>query len=114
MLSFMLFKKKSTPKLCRLQKEISRFTKCFFSLDIVFDVKHQVINFLAVRLDMDSGIFCHYMKPPDCLQYINAHLNHPWLTIKDVVTSISVRLSNLSASREVLNGLPRSITMPYD
>lgn len=85
----------------RLEKSLRNFFKDFFSLDIVFYMNHRAVNFLDVTLNLDTGLDCPFLKPGKFIQYINAHSNHPWSTIKGVVMTISVRLLNLSPNREI-------------
>lgn len=88
----------SKTRLCRLEKSIRKFLKDL-CLEIIFDVNHRVVNYLDTTLNLDTWLYCPYLKPGKIIHYINAHSNHPRSTIMGVVIAISVRVSNLSANR---------------
>ena len=36
-----------------------------------------IVNFLDVKMNLDSGRFCPYRKPNDTPKYVNVKSNHP-------------------------------------
>ena len=66
-----------TPRQTELVKQdiIDIFKKEKLSIEIV--VNHNVVNFLDVTFDLNSGIYKPYSKPNNFTQYINKNSNHP-------------------------------------
>lgn len=93
----------SKMELNRLKKSIKKFMKDFFNLEITFDTNYRTINFLDVPLNLDTSSYYPFHKPDKTIQYINVLSNHPKRAIKSIVTSIAIRVSNLSANRKIFN-----------
>ena len=59
------------------------------------------MQFLDIELDLTNNTYRPYKKPNDNPMYINVNSNHPPSMIKQIPSSINMRLSNLSPDEEV-------------
>lgn len=84
-----------------MERAIRRFLKDFFNLDIAYDANHRIVNSLDVKLDLDTGFYCPFIKRGKTVRYINTDSNHPLSTVKGVINSISVKLLNFSTNKEI-------------
>ena len=84
----------------RLTKKIR---KCFGreGLKITVEANHKTVNFLDVTLELETGNYRPFHKSNENLRYINRKSNHPKSIIKQLVKSISNRISKLSANEEI-------------
>ena len=83
----------------RVRKEvIQRFKN--HGLDITVETNLHVTEFLDVTLDLNSGKYYPYRKPNDTPLYIHAESNHPPNVIKELPKMISLRISDISYSKE--------------
>ena len=72
-----------------------------FSIDIQTNLKE--VDFLDVTLNLQNGTYRPYKKAKDKLLYIHSSGNHPPPIIKQLLNSISERLSKNSFNQEVFN-----------
>lgn len=93
----------SKSKLNKLRKDLGRFIKDFFSINVIFDVNFKVIKFLDVTLQLNTGLFSSFPKPNNRISYINVLFNHSKYIIDGIVKAISIRVSNLSANEDIFN-----------
>ena len=59
------------------------------------------MNFLDVTLNLENSIYCPYLKDNNKIIYVNTESNHPLSIIKQLPKSIELRLSQLSANKEI-------------
>ena len=74
-----------------------RLVKVFdqVGLRITAEVNHQIVNFLDITLNLNSGKFTHYRKPNNVNpQYIDSRSNYHLSIIKQVPKSINQRISS--------------------
>ena len=57
-----------------------------------------VVNFLDVKLNLETGTHCPYRKPNDEPKYVHARSDHPPTVIKGIPLSVNKRLSSISSS----------------
>lgn len=84
-----------------LKKSLRSFLKDFFNLNIIYDINYRAVMFLDVTLNLDTSLYYPFRKLNKSIQYINVLSNHPKSTIKSIVISISIRVSTLSANKEI-------------
>ena len=95
----------------KTQKDIQHFLKDL-GFNIIFDsnTNSSIVNFLDITLNISNGQYFPYRKTNDTIKYINKHSNHPRSILDNLAGNISIRLSSLSANREVFN----NISPPYN
>ena len=59
-----------------------------------------IVNFLDVKMNLDSGRFCPYRKPNDTPKYVNVKSNHPPNVLRDIPKSVNKRLSANSSTQK--------------
>lgn len=60
-----------------------------------------MVNFLDVTLNLNTDLYNPFHEPNKSLSYINVSSNHPKPTIDGIEIIISIRISNLSANKEI-------------
>ena len=90
------------PKLDSYRKRISDALKLLgFRITIYTNLK--IVNFLDVTLNLRKGTFEPYKKENDTPIYIHTSLNHPPSVFKQILTSVSRRLSDNSSNIGIFN-----------
>ena len=74
-----------------------------FDLNITATANLKIVNFLDVTLNLSTGKFQPYKKQNDDTLYINKESNHPPTIIKQILISISRRISKLSSDQPTFN-----------
>jgi hypothetical protein len=69
-------------------------------LKITIEIDLIEVDFLDVRMNLDSGKYCPYRKPNDQPLYINTQSNHPPMIIKKIPEMIGRRISDISCNEE--------------
>ena len=59
-----------------------------------------IVNFLDVKMNLDTGKFCPYRKPNDTPKYVNVKSNHPPNVLKEIPKSVNKRLSANSSTKK--------------
>ena len=95
-----ILRKQSGPNTDRLRKKIIKVFNDL-GLSITIQTNLRVVNFLDVTLNLSTNTFMPYRKPNDLPVYINKSSNHPPPIKKQIVKSISTRLSNISSNETV-------------
>ena len=75
---------------------------CIFhqiGLKITAEVNNQIVNYLDVTLNLQTGRHSAYRKPNNDPLYIDSRSNHPPSIIKHVPNSINKRISSLSSNQ---------------
>ena len=80
---------------------IKLFKECCLNITIKTNLK--IVNFLDVKINLDTGTYRPYRKPDNKLAYINRKSNHPPTMIKEVPKAIAKRISDISSSELVFN-----------
>ena len=84
----------SGPEIERLKKNVVKKLKdC--GLNITIAANLHTVNYLDVTFGMQKGTYLPYRKPDNQPVFINNCSNHPSTVIKQLLKSISKRLSNL-------------------
>ncbi|MCP3849480.1 MAG: hypothetical protein GY694_04465 [Gammaproteobacteria bacterium] len=93
---------KRTPKtkLEKLKKDLHKFFKDEFGLNITLDTDLTVVNFLDVTFDLHNDRFYPYRKPNDTPVYIHKNSNHPQHIAKQLPTAVNKRLNEISCDKE--------------
>ena len=87
----------SDPQIERVRKEIIKiFKECGLSITNL-----KVVQFLDIELDVMNNAYRPYKKPSDNPMQINVNSNHPPSIIRQMLSPINRRLSNLSSDEEV-------------
>ena len=73
------------------------------NLKITVDANKKVVNFLDVRLDLNTGKFKPYSKPSTTPLYVHSQSNHPPNILRNIPVAINRRLSSVSSDHEVFN-----------
>ena len=90
----------SGPEIERLKKNsVTTFKDC--GLNITIEANLLTVNYLDVTFDLRKGIYLPYRKPDNPPVYINSCSNYPPTVIKQLLKSISKRLSDLSSNEEI-------------
>ena len=79
----------------RIRKEIIKVFKNL-GLNITIQINLKVVDFLDVSLNLSTESFYPYRKPNDRPMYIHRQSNHPPNIIKNIPSSISRRLTDIS------------------
>ena len=79
------------------------FCKLFIDHDIELTIqyKRKVVNFLEVTLNLEKSTYCPYLKDNNKVIHVNTESNRPLSIIKQLPKSIELRLSQLSANKEI-------------
>ena len=64
------------------------------NLKITADANKKVVNFLDVTLDLNTGKFKPYSKPPTTPLYVHSQSNHPPNILTNIPAAINWRLSS--------------------
>ena len=72
-------------------------------LKITMQSNLKIVNYLDVTLNLTTGKYYPFRKPDNNPLYINAKSNHPSFIIKQILASISARLSSLSCDSVEFN-----------
>ena len=80
----------------RIRKEIIEVFKNL-GLNITIQINLKVVDFLDVSLNLSTESFYPYRKPNDRPMYIHRQSNHPPNIIKNIPSSISRRLTDISS-----------------
>ena len=78
---------------------IEIFKSTGFKIEIKTNL--HIVDFLDVTFTLSDGTYKPYKKPNDQLLYINTSSKHPPQVIKQLLASISNRLSNYSSNKQV-------------
>ena len=92
----------SGPQADRIRKDFTNIFKEDFDLSITCKTNLKAVNFLDVTLNLTTGKYQPCNKPDNPL-YINVLSNHPPNTIKNLLSSISKRINNISADETIFN-----------
>ena len=79
---------------------ITHFKEC--GLNITLQTNLKIVNFLDVKMKIDTGRYHPYRKP-DMSVYINRKSNHPPTLIKEVPREIAKQISDISSNEVVFN-----------
>ena len=94
--------KVTSQKTDKIRKKIIQvFKDNGFSIDIVTNLVE--FNFLDVTFNLRNGSYRPYKKPNDKLKHMNVLFNHPPRILKQLITTISDRLSRNSSSELIFN-----------
>ena len=63
----------------------------------------KIVEFLDVKLDLNTGKHKLYSKPNNTLLYVNINSNHPQQVTNNIPKSINKRLSELSSNEDTFN-----------
>ena len=95
---------RNTPKkkTDRIRKDIIQiFKNAGFKIKMKTNL--HMVDFLDVTFNLLDGTYKPYKKPNGQLLYVNTSSNHPPQIIKQLLTSISNRLSNNSSNKQVFD-----------
>ena len=88
------------PEIERLKKNaVTTFKDC--GVNITIEANLLTVNYLDVKFDLRKGIYLPYRKPDNPPVYINSCSNYPPTVIKQLLKSISKRLSDLPSNEEI-------------
>ena len=76
-------------------------------LKITVQSNLKVVNYLHVTLKLTTGKYYPYRKPDKNPLYNNANSNHPPSVIRQIPTSISIRISGLSCDSDGIQRCPQ-------
>ena len=95
-----IFKNFNGPDSKKIKKH---FYKLFIDHDIELTIqyKRKVVNFLEVTFNLENSTYCPYLKDNNKVTHVNTESNHPLSIIKQLPKSIELRLSQLSANKEI-------------
>ena len=93
--------KKKKKKEKKRKPIIKHFKDIAFGIDIQTNLKEE--DFLDVALNLRNGTYRPHKKPNDKLLYIHSSSNNPPQIIKQLLNSISERLSKNSSNQEIFN-----------
>ena len=71
------------------------------NLKITADANKKVVNFLDVTLDLNTGKFKPYSKPPTTPLYVHSQSNHPPNILTNIPAAINWRLSSTHTKRDL-------------
>ena len=74
-----------------------------YNLSITTKANMNVVNFLDVQLNLETGSFKPYSKDNDKPSYVHSLSNHPPGIIKNIPISINRRLSKISSTKELFD-----------
>ena len=95
-----LLRNTSKQKTDPIRKDIIEiFKNAGFKIEIKTNL--HIVDFLDATFNLLDGTYKPYKNPNDQLLYVNTSSNHPSQIIKQLPTSISNRLSNNSANKQV-------------
>ena len=94
------FENLSGPQIESKCKQIIKLFKSF-GLNITIKTNLTSVDFLDVRLNLKDGTYEPCSKPNSNPLYIHKNSNHPPSIIRDILKSISKRLSDISCNQEV-------------
>ena len=79
--------------------------ECFekFGLKITAEIKHHVVDFLDVTLNLQDGTYKPFRKANNDPLYIDSRSNHPPCIIKQLPLSVNRRISSLSSDQSTFN-----------
>ena len=92
-----------TQDLRNLEPRIKTFFQEKFGLRATVEHSKNVVNFLDVTLNLETGKHKPYRKPNDEPKYINTKSNHPHTVIKQIPRGVNKRLSELSSTENEFN-----------
>ena len=96
----------SGPEIGRKTKRIIDISKQY-GLTIVMHTNVKVVDFLDVRVDLNSNTFKAYRKPNNVPVYVNKQANHPTSINSQIPRNVTCRISKLSSNKEIYsNGMP--------
>ena len=90
----------SGPEIERLKKNVVKTFKDY-GLNITIEANLHIVKYLDATFDLRKGTYLPYRKPDNPPVYINSCSNHPPTVIKQLLRSISKRLSDLSSNEEI-------------
>ena len=97
-----LLRNTSKQKTDRIRKDIIEILKnAGFKIKIKTNL--HIVDFLDITFNLLDGTCKPYKKPNDLLLYVNTSSNHPTGTVKQLLISISNRLSNNSSNKQVFD-----------
>ena len=70
-------------------------------LELTIQCNRKVVNFLDVTLNLENSIYCPYLTDSNKIIYVNTESNHPLSIIKQLPKLMELRLSQLSANKEI-------------
>ena len=92
----------SGPEMERKRKAIIKlFKECGLNITIRTNLK--TVNFLDVKMNLDTCTYQLYRKPDDMSVYINRKLNHLPTIIKEITKALAKRISDFSSSEVGFN-----------
>ena len=86
----------------RLADKAGKSLLCIFhklGFKITAEVNNQIVNYLDVTFNLQTGRYSAYRKPNNDPLYIDSRSNHPPYIIKHVPKSINKRISSLSSDQ---------------
>ena len=93
-------KKHSGPEIDRARKMIHKiFNDNGLKIDIKGNLK--VVDFLDITFNLNNGTYKPYVKPNNAPLYVHTKSNHPPHVLKQIPTSISKRISNISSNEGI-------------
>ena len=96
----------SKQKTDRLRKDIiGIFKKAGFKIETKANL--HIVDFLNVTFNLLDGTYKSYKKPNEQVLYVNISSNHPPQIIKQLLISITNRLSNNSLNKQVFGYVKR-------
>ena len=97
-----LLRKTSKQKTDQIRKDIIEILKkAGFKIKIKTNL--HIVDFLDITFNLLDGTYTPYKKPNDLLLYVNTSSNHPSQIVKQLLISISNRLSNNSLNKQVFD-----------
>ena len=80
---------------------IDLFKQHHLNLEIKCNLK--IIDYLDITFDLTTGLFKPYNKTNNIPRYVNAKSNHPPSLLKEILKSVSKRISLNSCNEQVFN-----------
>ena len=71
------------------------------NLELTIQCNREVVNFLDFTLNLENSTYRPYVKDNNKTIYVNTESNHPPSIIKQLPKSVELRLSKLSANKEI-------------
>ena len=97
-----LLRNTSKQKTDQIRKDIIEILKnAGFKIKIKTNL--HIVDFLDITFNLLDGTYKPYKKPNDLLLYVNISSNHPPQIVKQLLISISKRLSNNSSNKQVFD-----------
>ena len=87
-----IFKSISRPEIERKRKAIAKVFK-ISRLSILIDTNLETVDFLDVTFDPKKILYKPYRKPSNCPIYVNKNSNHLSNVLKQLLKSITKRIS---------------------